>query len=68
MFCVTECACPKADCPNHRKCCACVVKHRETDSLPFCLFLDNNGDKSIQNYYKKLKARFEPDYSSKSDC
>ncbi len=30
------------------------------DSLPFCLFPDNGGDKSIENYYRKLKARFEP--------
>jgi len=36
-----------------------VVKHKETDSLPFCLFLDNEGDKSITNYYRKLKERFE---------
>ncbi|MCL2555462.1 MAG: hypothetical protein FWE03_00385 [Firmicutes bacterium] len=56
---VKECACPKVECLNHSKCCACVIKHRETDSLPFCLFLDNGGDKSIQNYYKVLKQRFE---------
>ena len=56
---VTECACPKTSCPNHKKCCACVIKHRETDSLPFCLFLDNEGDKSNENYYRKLKIRFE---------
>jgi len=30
-----------------------------TDSLPFCLFLNNEGDKSVANYYKKLKERFE---------
>ena len=56
---VKKCACPKAECPNHSKCCACVIKHRETDSLPFCLFLDNGGDKSVTNYYKVLKQRFE---------
>lgn len=44
---VEKCACPKATRPNHGKCCACVIKHRETDSLPFCLFLDNDGDKSM---------------------
>lgn len=37
----------------------CVIKHRETDSLPYCLFLDNDGDKSVKNYYQKLKMRFE---------
>ncbi len=56
---VTECACPKKTCPNNGKCCACVIKHRGTDSLPFCLFLDNGGDKSVMNYYRKLKERFE---------
>jgi hypothetical protein len=56
---VNDCACPKTSCPNHKKCCACVIKHRETDSLPFCLFLNNEGDKSNENYYCKLKKRFE---------
>lgn len=56
---VTECACPKKTCPNNGKCCSCVVKHRDTDSLPFCLFLDNGGDKSVENYYRKRKERFE---------
>jgi len=56
---VKECSCPKESCPNYKKCCACITKHRETDSLPFCLFLNNDGDKSVQNYYKKLKERFE---------
>jgi hypothetical protein len=36
-----------------------VIKHKETDSLPFCLFLDNDGDKSLANFYKTLKKRFE---------
>ncbi|MDR1762113.1 MAG: hypothetical protein LBR55_06660 [Bacteroidales bacterium] len=54
-----ECACPKITCKNHAKCCNCVVKHRTTDSLPFCLFPDNDGDKSVENYYQKLKLRFE---------
>ena len=57
---VQGCACPKKTCPNNGKCCACVIKHRETDSLPFCLFPHNDGDKSIENYYLKLKERFEP--------
>jgi len=29
------------------------------DGLPFCLFEDNDGDKSLENFYKKLKERFE---------
>ena len=56
---VAGCNCPKATCPNHKKCCACVVKHKETDSLPFCLFPNNSGDKSVVSYYRKLKERFE---------
>lgn len=56
---VKECACPKTTCPNHGRCCACVIKHRETDSLPYCLFPDNGGDKSNRNHYLVLRKRFE---------
>jgi len=55
---VKECACPTTACPNYGKCCVCVLKHRLTDSLPFCLFPDNEGDKSVENYYQKLKEKF----------
>ena len=54
-----ECPCPKTTCPRHKKCCECTLNHRQTDSLPFCIFPDNDGDKSTLNYYRKLKARFE---------
>ncbi len=54
-----NCPCPKTACANNKNCAACVVKHKKTDSLPFCLFPDNEGDKSLRNYYTKLKARFE---------
>lgn len=55
-----HCSCPKVECPNHKKCCACVLKHKETDSLPHCLFEDNvGGDKRVERYYEKLKERFE---------
>ena len=56
---VKECTCPVTTCQNYGKCCACVFKHRTTDSLPFCLFPDNDGDKSVDNYYQKLKKRYE---------
>lgn len=56
---VKECSCPKTACINHGKCCQCVIKHRTTDSLPFCLFPNNDGDKSNYNHYLKLKERFE---------
>jgi hypothetical protein len=55
---IKECVCPKKSCVNNGKCCDCVIKHKETDSLPFCLFEDNGGDKSLENYYLKLKKRF----------
>ncbi len=55
----SECPCPKKTCPNNGKCAPCVIKHKLTDSLPYCLFLDNDGDKSLKNFYKKLKERFE---------
>ncbi len=53
-----DCPCPKHTCANHGICCQCIVKHKDTDSLPYCLFLDNDGDKSVANYYSKLKQRF----------
>ncbi len=56
---VNECPCPKKTCANNGRCCACIIKHKETDSLPYCLFLDNGGDKSLENFYRKLKDRFE---------
>jgi hypothetical protein len=34
---VKDCTCPKTECPNHKKCCDCVIKHREGGNLPFCL-------------------------------
>lgn len=58
-----ECICPKLHCPNHGKCDKCVIKHKTTDSLPYCLFPDNNGDKSVLNYYRHLQKRFDGDNS-----
>ena len=40
-------------------CVVSVLRNTKTDSLPYCLFLNNEGDKSIENYYKKLKEHFE---------
>ncbi len=53
--------CPKTSCPNHGNCAACVRKHALTDSLPYCLFPDNGGDKSLRHVYAVLKERFEGD-------
>ena len=56
---VHDCVCPKTTCPNYRKCCDCVANHRSTGSLPTCYFPDNGGDKSFENFYRKLKKEFE---------
>lgn len=56
---VKECTCPNTACVNHGRCCACVIKHRTSDILPYCLFPDNGGDKSNKNHYNVLKKRFE---------
>jgi len=54
-----ECACPKTECPRNGSCRECVKNHRESDSMPFCLFMNNDGNKSLENFYRKLKERFE---------
>ena len=59
MSCVKECICPKTTCPNHKKCCTCVENHRNKGNLPFCMFPDSDGDRSLESYYRKLKERFE---------
>lgn len=56
---VKECMCPKVSCKNHGRCCDSVIKHREMDSRPYCLFPDNGGDKSNENDYRVLKKLFE---------
>lgn len=56
---VETCPCPKTGCKNWGNCCLCVANHKRTDSLPFCLFPDNGGDKSNKNRYQVLKKRFE---------
>ena len=53
-----HCPCPKTKCSNHGKCCDCVLKHKNTDSLPYCLFDGDGGKKSNENYYRFLKKRF----------
>lgn len=38
MSCKNEkCSCPKKECANHGKCCACTNTHREKDSLVYCM-------------------------------
>ncbi len=53
------CSCPNTTCKNHGRCCECVKSHADRDQLTFCLFPDNNGDKSLKNFYEKLKTRFD---------
>jgi hypothetical protein len=54
-----ECICPKTSCPHHKICCECLARHLKKDTLPFCAFPDNDGDKSFEKFYIKLKERFE---------
>ncbi len=54
-----EGCCPKKSCKNHGNCAACIKKHKNTESLPYCLFPNNNGDKSLKHFYEVLKDRFE---------
>ena len=54
-----ECSCPKIECPRNGNCRECVINHRNSDSMIYCMFPNNEGDKSLKNFYKKLKERFE---------
>ena len=54
-----ECCCPKKECPNNGKCCACIANHRGKDGVPFCIFPNNDGKKDLESFYFKLKERFE---------
>ena len=62
-----NCPCTSRSCPNRGYCCDCVKKHRETDSLPYCLFPDNDGDHHVIFYYQKLKKRFEGESGQAKD-
>ncbi|MDR1998096.1 MAG: DUF6485 family protein [Candidatus Margulisbacteria bacterium] len=53
-----DCACPNTDCADHGECSACVAKHRAADSLTYCFFPNNDGDKSLENFYHHLEKRF----------
>jgi len=54
-----KCCCPKKECANNGKCCACIANHRAKDGVPHCIFPDNNGKKDLESFYLKLKERFE---------
>jgi len=60
LACVKDCNCPNTECENFGRCCACVKNHIDRDGLPYCIFPNDEGSKSVENYYKKLKERFEP--------
>ena len=47
--------CTKINCANHGKCCDCIIKHKNMDSLPYCLFIENNGDKRTKHHFNKIK-------------
>lgn len=61
---VKECSCPKTTCINHGKCCQCVIKHRTTDSLPFCLFTNNELNQiGIKIDMYRQEYRFTPAFA-----
>ncbi|EYE88558.1 hypothetical protein Q428_07275 [Fervidicella metallireducens AeB] len=35
--CNEKCTCPKIECENHGKCCACINYHRECQTLVYCM-------------------------------
>ncbi len=53
------CTCPKQQCPLHGNCKACIIKHKNANQLSHCLFPNNNGDKSLENFYYSLKEIYE---------
>ena len=59
MACKKDCPCPNTGCKNYGKCCACVENHLNKGGLTHCMFPDADGDKSLKNFYIKLKERFE---------
>ncbi len=50
-----HCSCVKKDCPLHGNCKACIAKHNKVKQIPHCIFPNNNGDRSIKNFYNYLK-------------
>jgi len=55
---VNACPCPEMNCKFRGKCCECVSYHLrqgDKDFLPTCFFPCNDGDKSKENFYRKLK-------------
>ncbi len=53
------CSCPNKACPQHGICCDCIKKHVGLNSLVHCVFPENNGDRSMKNFYNHLKKQFE---------
>ena len=56
---VQTCPCPNIECKNNGICSACVANHRRKGNLTHCMFPDNDGDKSYENLYSKLKIHYE---------
>lgn len=56
---ISECPCPKTDCSHHSKCALCALEHKNNSTMPYCLFVDNGGDNSIEHYYKCIELRYD---------
>ncbi len=53
------CPCHKKECLFYGNCKGCIAKHKKANQIPHCLFPDNNGDRSLENFYRSLKAIYE---------
>ncbi len=53
------CPCTKVECPLHSNCKACIMKHKQAQQIPHCLFPNNKGDRSISHFYTTLKEIYE---------
>lgn len=54
---INECPCPDKNCKYYSNCQACALHHKKNNTLPHCLFIDNDGDPSLENFYKNVSNR-----------
>ncbi len=53
------CPCTKKGCALHGNCKACIMKHKKANQIPHCLFPNNNGNRSVENFYLTIKEELE---------
>ncbi len=52
------CPCTKKDCALRTNCKLCVAKHNMAKQIPHCLFPNNDGNRSLENFYFSLKQLY----------